>query len=179
MLGRGFKKITVDGCIRLGSRHALLQERREDPAKATAYVRSIGSTKSFKVGVSDGIGQPYDFSFSKKPIGELKIDGAGMVTSFGIFGAPGCGKTVLLMHLLEQVLAHAPENSDKRYGALILDPKATLIDEVIEIVERAGRLGDLRILNTDLLTQNADGINVIDCSLDPQELGGHPGTRWP
>jgi hypothetical protein len=173
MQQHGFKKIVVDGRIHLGARHELLQYPRNGRVDERKYVRSSGGLRAFEVpGENAGIGQLLDFGFSKEPIGDLHIDGAGMVTSFGIFGAPGSGKTVLLMHLLEQVLAHSPDDADRRYGALILDPKATLIDDVVAMVERAGRGADLRIVNTGLLNRTEDGLNVIDCGLEPYELGG-------
>jgi TraM recognition site of TraD and TraG len=170
-----FRKIKVDGCIQLGHRHELLQEPRPDPAASVQYVRSHGARRSIEVGDSDNLGQLLEFRFSDAPAddkaADLRIEGAGMVTSYGIFGAPGSGKTVLLMHLLKQLLAHSSNDPDKRYGALILDPKATLIDDVYDLVARAGRLDDLRILNTRLLNEERSGYNVIDCTLDPHELG--------
>src|SRR5262249_48396735 len=172
MAGKRFRKIVVDGSIRLGTRHELQQRPRSGWVDDTTYVRSAGARQAREMpGKNAGIGQLLDFAFSRQPIGELTIDGAGMVTSFGIFGAPGSGKTVLLMHLLEQVLAHSREDPHKRYGALILDPKATLIDDVEAMVERAGRGDDLRIVNTALLSESVDGINVIDCGIEPYELG--------
>ena len=171
---RGFRKIKVKGRIMLGGGHELLQVPKRDASGQMVVARSAGSTRSFEMQDLDGkgsLGDQLEFRFSAKPQAPLYIEGDGLTTSLGIFGAPGSGKTVLLMHLLEQVLAHSRGDDDRKYGALILDPKAALIDDVVEMVERAGRTKDLVIVNTDELTKSASTVNVIDCSLDPYELG--------
>jgi hypothetical protein len=99
------------------------------------------------------------------------IKNDGLLASYGIFGAPGSGKTYLLLYLLEQLLKLQMDNPNKKYGALILDPKAALIDDVKEMVRRAGREEDLMVLNTYELEQRHQSVNVIDCALDPYELG--------
>jgi hypothetical protein len=171
---RRFKKIQVKGRIRLGASHELTPVPRRDEDEEAVYARSVGSRRSFEVVPQDGkaaVGQLLEFRFSPDSAGDLFIEDDGLVTSFGIFGAPGSGKTVLLMHLLEQVLMHERGSPSRKYGALILDPKAALIDKVVEMVERAARKNDLHILNTDYLTGAKKSVNVIDCSLDPYELG--------
>jgi TraM recognition site of TraD and TraG len=170
---RGFTKVKVDGRILLGAGHELEQKPVCDRDGQPVVARSAGSEDSFELlGLDEGpLGQKLAFSFSDRPKRQLHIEGEGLTTSFGIFGAPGSGKTVLLLHLLEQVLAHSCEDPERRFGALILDPKAALIDDVVEMVKRAGRSDDLYIVNTDELNGRGESINVIDCSLDPHELG--------
>lgn len=171
---RGFTKIEVKGRILLGDEYELKLEPRRDPDGQPVVARSVGSDRSFEVMGLDGanaLGQRLEFHYSDKPQGKLYIEDAGLTTSFGIFGAPGSGKTVLLMHLLEQVLAHSLDDPERRFGALILDPKAALIDDVTEMVAYAGRSDDLRVINTDELNRSGQAVNVIDCSLDPYELG--------
>lgn len=171
---RGFSKVKAEGRIFLGGSHELLQEPRKERDGKPLMARSAGSSSSFEVMPADGsgsLGELLEFRYSEKPKQQLYIEGPGLTTSFGIFGAPGSGKTVLLMHLLEQVLAHSPKDPERRYCALILDPKAALIDDVVDIVERAGRAKDLVIVNTDELRRTGRTVNVIDCSLDPYELG--------
>ncbi len=170
-----FTKIKVDGEIRLGGRHELVQAPRASPTDVFV-TRSGGSALDYdtrSANADDALGQILEFRFSDRPVGDLAIRGAGLVTSFGIFGSPGSGKTVLLMHLLEQLLRHSPDLPEKRFGGLILDPKAALIEDVTEMVARAGRSEDLVVINTDRLEQvgGADDVNVIDCLVDPQELG--------
>ncbi len=72
---------------------------------------------------------------------------------------------MLLLHLLEQLMQHEPKNPARRYGALILDPKAALIEDVTAMATKAGRLDDLRIIG------DGSDLNVIDSCLDPYELG--------
>jgi len=168
-----FAKIKVDGQIHAGFRHELEQGPRAGLAKSFRS-RGVGSKIDYEPISSqnnDSLGEILEFRFSNQSIGELYIEGAGLVTSYGIFGAPGSGKTVLLMHLLEQVLGHSAREPDKRYGALILDPKAALIDDITEIAKKTGRLDDLDIISTNDLNERGKKVNVIDCSLDPYELG--------
>jgi hypothetical protein len=107
---------------------------------------------------------------------ELAITDDGLVASYGIFGAPGCGKTHLMMYLLHQGLQIASDEPSQKFGALILDPKSALIEDVERMVKSAGRDRDLVVLNTERLNlgrrddANA-GVNVIDVDLDAYELG--------
>ncbi|MBA3756356.1 MAG: type IV secretion system DNA-binding domain-containing protein [Nitrosomonas sp.] len=181
--GAHFHKIEVKGKIHLGYRHELLQVTRQDLTDGQYVARGHGyqavDSDPAKYRKEQGIGSVLDFKISDKPIDDLFIEDSGLVTSYGIFGAPGSGKTVLLMYLLEQVLKHAPDEPSKRYGALILDPKAALINDIKSIAADAGRSEDLIIINTDLMNAapkgdtkyNAKPINIIDCTLDPYELG--------
>jgi hypothetical protein len=90
--------------------------------------------------------------------------------SYGIFGAPGSGKTFLMLRLLRQILALQAEDPDRRFGALILDPKAALIEDVREVVQAVGRSDDLVVLNAESLAAADEYVNVIDCDLDAYEL---------
>jgi hypothetical protein len=102
--------------------------------------------------------------------GSVRIGGPGLVLQYGIVGKPGSGKTHLLMHLLRQIVAFNRHNPDRRYGGLILDPKAALIDDVRKVFREQGREEDLVVLNTQTLRENG-GVNVIDCMLNPEDLG--------
>ena len=97
----------------------------------------------------------------------LKDD--GLVLQYGIVGKPGCGKTHLLMHLLGQIIAHERNDPERKYGGLILDPKAELIDDVREAFRKAKREQDLIVINTREL-QATSGVNLIDCMLSPGDL---------
>jgi hypothetical protein len=173
-----FTKIKVNGHIQVGFKHELQQATRAGLAGsfASRQIDSGGVTKRpdydpISPENSNTLGQILEFKFSPQSIGELFIEGDGLVTSYGIFGAPGSGKTVLLMHLLKQVLGHSVTEPNKRYGALILDPKAALIEDITKIAEETGRINDLDVISTDYLIDKKEKINIIDCSLDPYELG--------
>jgi hypothetical protein len=102
----------------------------------------------------------------------LPMSNQGLVLQYGILGGPGSGKTNLMMHLLHQIMAHERRNSDLKFGGLILDPKAALIDEVRAIFRRFGRdrEKDLVVVNEQELATEG-GVNVVDCTLAPADLG--------
>lgn len=99
------------------------------------------------------------------------IKNNGLTTSYGIFGAPRAGKTHLLMYLVRQLLALNADRPDEKFGALILDPKAAMIEDVRTAARQAGREQDLVVLNSGELERLGETVNAIDCALDPFELG--------
>lgn len=109
---------------------------------------------------------------SLKPVGkDVFLEDAGLCASYGIFGAPGSGKTHLLLYLLRQILHLHASDPDKKFGGLILDPKAVLIEDVRRFLRAIGREDDLVVINANDLTQSHQTVNPIDCSLDAFELG--------
>jgi hypothetical protein len=175
MSGTQPMQISVKGRIHLGKE-----------LKLTEKVQPLNTASSFfDSGRPDGLPSVYYSPQLSRP-GELPmqrlgysleenteniyIDDDGLCLSYGIFGAPGSGKTNLVLHLLRQILSLNNNNQDLKYGALILDPKAALIDDVRSMMDIAGRKNDLVVINTDELNQQGS-INVIDVSLDPYELG--------
>jgi hypothetical protein len=113
----------------------------------------------------------YSFRDTNK---EVYIENAGLKASYGIFGGPGSGKTYLLRYLLKQIFEfNGPKsenpNSEQKFGGLILDPKANLIDDLREIAKETGR--ELLVLNTADLIQQNEAVNVINVDLPPYELG--------
>ena len=88
-----------------------------------------------------------------------------------IFGAPGSGKTYMLMYLLNQIFALHKDEPGRKVGGLILDPKAALVKDVESMLRLAGRDSDLVVLNNETLERDHQEINIIDAGLDPVELG--------
>lgn len=102
--------------------------------------------------------------------GQLEMADRGLCASYGIFGAPGSGKTYLLTHLFRQLVRLEPDRPDRRFGGLVLDPKAGLMTTVRTAMADAGRADDLVVINqVDLSDGNA--VNVIDAGVSPTELG--------
>ncbi len=97
---------------------------------------------------------------------ELYLEDDGLTMSYGIFGAPGSGKTYLMLHLLRQLLALHRDDDDRKMGALILDPKAALIEDVRAMAKAVGRSDDLIVINAEF----GESVNVIDCDLKTYEL---------
>src|SRR5437868_629637 len=109
---RGSAKIDPAGRIHLGRRLTL--EQRSRAALATGFSFSAGLPE-------DGLIAPFEDSLPMVHRGELPrqeldyelretgddlfIERAGLTMSYGIFGAPGAGKTRLMMRLLRQLLA--------------------------------------------------------------------------
>jgi hypothetical protein len=102
----------------------------------------------------------------------LPLANEGLVLQYGVLGAPGSGKTNLLMHLLNQVIAHERDDPDRKFGGLILDPKAALIEDARRIFRSLGRADDLVVISDRELPKAAGGgVNVIDGPLSPTDLG--------
>lgn len=171
------KRIQPKGSIHVGQERRLVQ-------RTTAHSTSGGFDGGRPIGMTaleyiprsarPGELEVQRLDYSLQPAAtELAITDDGLVASYGIFGAPGAGKTHLMMYMLQQVLQIAADEPSQKFGALILDPKSALIDDVKEMVRAAGREGDLDVLNTELLNRNHESHNVIDVGpgLDAYELG--------
>jgi TraM recognition site of TraD and TraG len=169
-------RIRISGTVHVGD-EVELRQRIERPASAASFFttgRPIGMPAVEHTTQMRAAGElPMDrLAYSLVPSeGDVYIENDGLVASYGIFGAPGSGKTHLLLYLLRQILALNIDAPDLKYGGLILDPKAALIGDVRRIVEEAGRSEDLIVLNTDEMIANGAAVNVIDSGLDPYELG--------
>ena len=103
----------------------------------------------------------------------ISIKDFGLALQYAILGTPGVGKTNLLMHLATQIVkyqAQDPENSNQKlkYGGLILDPTASLIEMIKKIFRECGREEDLIILSTEDLLK-IGGVNILDCELSPED----------
>ena len=175
--------ITVKGQLHIGLEHVLKPSVEAAPAEQalTGDARPpnlpFGKTIS-EVAPSGELAMRRISYGLKRGSNEIYIRNKGMVTSYGIFGAPGSGKTHLLTYLLYQIFDHEKNNPAKKYGGLILDPKASLIKDIRAIATQAGRVEgkDFVVLNTDELTRAGEQgyVNVIGIGadhLDPYELG--------
>lgn len=173
----GDRRIKPKGRITVGSALDLVQAV-ERPRRTGPMIR-VGAPRTGIVSAVDYVGVPdrpgalnaqrLRYSLVDAD-GELAISDDGLVCSYGIFGAPGSGKTYLMLNLLRQLLQHERDNSSCKYGALILDPKSALVEDITWLVHEAGRDDDLVVLNTDVLMANREAVNVIDCALRPREL---------
>src|SRR6185436_375489 len=169
------KRIQPRGSLHVGQERTLIQRSARRPSYA-AYDggRPVGMTQ---IEYNPRSSRPGELEIERLDYAlqatsnDLAITGDGLVASYGIFGAPGCGKTHLLMYLLHQVLQVASEQPSQKFGALILDPKSALIEDVADMVRAAGREQDLVVLNTDRLNREKSGLNVVDVDLDAYELG--------
>jgi TraM recognition site of TraD and TraG len=169
------KRIQPRGSVHVGQERRLIQRTTTPPAFAGFDAgRPIGMTPIEYIPRTSHPGelevQRLDYALQATST-ELAITDDGLVASYGIFGAPGCGKTHLLMYLLQQVLQIASEEPSQKFGALILDPKSALIEDVEAMVRAAGREKDLVVLNTDRLNREKTGLNVVNVDLDAYELG--------
>jgi len=171
-------KIKTLGRIHFG--RLLRLEQATQLKSSTSFRFSVGVPSSGLVSAIDNLmpqvlpGQlPVDrLEWSLKDTSEeLYVTDDGLTTSYGIFGSPRSGKTYLLIYLLRQLFSLSADRSDRRFGGLILDPKAELIDEVRAAMTAAKRIDDLVVLNTDELMRLDNSVNIIDAGLDPAELG--------
>lgn len=181
-------KIEVFGDINVGKQMKLA---KHEAPRENGNLRLIPSRDPSQVGpgkrrrghraLSDPIiMRPITYEFEKLGI-DFSIEGDGLALQYAIFGGPGSGKTNTLMHLLSQIVSKCfckdpctfnrktCNNLDRKFGGLILDPKAALIDDVKAIFSACDRQDDLIIINRNELKEN--GVNVLDCCLDPSDLG--------
>ena len=170
-------KIVVDAAVNLGTQLELrqkVQRRAHSGFRMSVGLPTDGTLQA--VDVSPLTGAPgivrteqlgWELEKTRTP---MDIVRKGLTESYMIFGAPGSGKTNLLMYLLKQLYA-IHDDPDLKVGGLILDPKAALIEEVQKMLRLAGRDGDLVVINTETLERENQEINLIDAGLDPVELG--------
>ena len=179
---RSGQKIEVLGEIQLGAALDLERDLRRAQAEVGYVVRPTDPdwmtrrtgtppTDNSRIGISEA---QIDYALKPKLADgdkNIAITDDGLKQSYGIFGVPGCGKTVLLMHLLGQLVAHNARDEERKLGGLILDTKATLIDDVKALMKQAGREDDLVVINEAFMQKENHQINVIDCFLRPDDLG--------
>jgi TraM recognition site of TraD and TraG len=170
------KRIVTKGRVHIGQELELVQTAERSPAKDSFF--DVGRPHGMPaVDYTPSLARPGELPMQRlvhslaNTDGSVFIEDDGLCASYGIFGAPGSGKTHLLLYLLRQILALHKDDPDLKFGGLILDPKGALIDDVRKIVNMAGRNDDdLIILNTDEL-KHREPVNVIHSALEPYELG--------
>lgn len=177
------KRIKVKGDVLIGTRlDASLQHHRQprfDPTPGPRPYR--GPRAKHIVPHSAGASDPVAFVRRelRPTLDKVVIRDDGLTTCHGIFGNPGMGKSHLMMRLLEAVLK-LPLGPEERFGGLILDPKGTLAEDVVEAAERANRLVDVQIVSTAELEATLSphrvqagrtgGMNVLDAPLSETEI---------
>lgn len=176
------KRVTIDAPkgveVHLGNARRLTPSLSESDGLGTGYHRARTSTNF--VSEADMMLQADDpgllprqrLKFALAPLEEeVFLRDRGLTTSYGIFGAPGSGKTFLYKYLLRQVLAVNRADPERKIGALILDPKAALIDDIQTIVAQpdVARSDDLLIINAEMMAEGHH-TNVIDCGVDTWAL---------
>ncbi len=170
-------RVQVSGRVSVGRTLQLSQrvDRIRTPARFSVGLPDDGSLSALDLFDSVGFtGRlPTDrLEWVLEPAGDdIVIEDRGLCASYGIFGAPGAGKTYLLMHLFRQVMRVQSGSPEKRFGGIILDPKAGLIGTVSDAMEAVGRSSDLVVLSPIELARAGAAVNVIDVGLSPPELG--------
>jgi hypothetical protein len=171
-------KIQVSATVNLGTVLELqqrAQRRIGSPFRMTGGLPSDGTLQAIDVNASLGTGGTlpaeqlgWELQATQTP---LEIRDKGLTESYMIFGAPGSGKTYLLMYLLKQIFGVHLDDPERKVGGLILDPKAALVEDVRSMLRLAGREDDLVVLNTETLEHDKQEINIVDSGLDAVELG--------
>ena len=158
---RSRKPIRVDAKIKLGS--ALDIDELPRMAGSLPLPRQVRDPR--QAGRS-WIGDRTDWRF--RTTGEfLEISGAGCCNSYGILGSPGTGKTHLVRKILQNLIDFAPDRPHQQFGGLILDPKGSIADDIIEMFEDHPRAKDLVVVDGSALQTP---VNIIDCRLPTREL---------
>jgi hypothetical protein len=168
-------RIVVNGRISLGRELKLKQ------SPASMEVNKDG------VPIESSFGHRIEYWLAEATSDEqVQIIDDGFVNGFGIFGAPGTGKSYLVGQLIEKVVNEVQTEEDKKFGGIILDPKAGMLEDVLGIWHRPQphRINDLIVIKPDFLDDPSKlkalgidlkgqrpALNVIDCALSPSELG--------
>jgi hypothetical protein len=170
------KRIMVKGGVHIGQELELVQTAERSTTRDSFF--DVGRPHGMPaVDYTPSLARPGELPMQRlvhslaNTDGNVFIEDDGLCESYGIFGAPGSGKTHLLLYVLRQILALHKDDPDLKFGGVILDPKADLIDGVRGIVDIAGRKDDLIVLNTDELIARNEAVNLIHSALDPYELG--------
>ena len=109
------------------------------------------------------------------------IEGRGLVSSYGIFGQPGQGKTHLLKRMIRQALdlSSARGESAQMAGGLVSDQKCELKGLIQACVDRRqNRLTGVLVTEDELprlrllsLGPDAEAVNVLSAPISARELG--------
>jgi uncharacterized protein YegL len=177
-------RILARGTVLLGTRLSLEQHAAEPRAQASSgYITALPDDHSISLsenraplGGSAAMLPMQKLEYQLDPVAEdVCISDDGLVMCYGVFGAPGSGKTYLLLRILRQLIALSPDDGstavpphpDSKYGICLLDPKAELIEKVKEMASAAGRPEDDVLV---IRPANDLSVNLIDCSLNKREL---------
>lgn len=169
-------KITIKGSVHIGEEMKLIEKLVPLDSEDTFFRggRPAGLSPVYDIqmkNASDDIPAQSFVQELQSTHRQLAIMDDGLVASYGIFGSSGSGKTHLLLYLLDQILNLNKNDENCKFGALILDPKPELVDQVKYLVTQAGRDNDLIVINTDELRNKRQSVNIINAALEPHELG--------
>jgi len=170
-------KVTAEGSVDMGELLELTQE--EAPPTAASFLRAAlptaGGLSAVDMPILNATASPVAtqrLDWRLTPTGgRVTISDDGLAESYMIFGGPGSGKTYLLEYLLKQMFALHSDDPDRKVGALILDPKAALQEDVRTLLAMVGREDDLVVLNADAMAADGREVNIIDAGMDGNELG--------
>ena len=174
----GGREITIEGSILLGDELQLEWSPAAHDETGTQYTPDHPPhhwwlcliTPSMSPSLVNGPSMCH--RVSRQTDKQLRIVDEGLNLAFAIVGAPGVGKTPFFLSLISQMLKLKQDPFEK-YGALILDPKGLMIDDVRTIFANTGRPEqDLVVINANELA--AAPVNIIDVGLEP--LGAVPAA---
>jgi hypothetical protein len=97
----------------------------------------------------------------------VAISGAGCANSYVLLGAPGSGKTHLMLQFLQDIIDFDPDNPQQQFGGLILDPKSSMIDDVRRMLRGHPKEKDLVVIDG---SRTQLPVNVISCASTVPEL---------
>ena len=177
------KRIMVKGSVEIGQELELVQAA-ERPS-ATDEFSDVGRPAAMPaVDYAPHLARSGELSMQRLVYSlansdtKLSIEDDGLCASYGIFGAPGSGKTHLLLYLLRQILDVQKDDPERKFGGLILDPKAALMDEVRTIVDLAGRiLSRRRQVMGDQISTLKDCLRLCDGILPPSQTAASRDTE--
>ena len=163
------KPVTVEARLKLGN--AMELEQAERCAAAADHWSSHSATTGSGPRRQAASGRrieatPLEWRLEEtgKPV---LIEGAGCSASFVVIGAPGSGKSHLVSKLIRDIISHAPDHPEKRFGGLLLDPKGAMVGDLEKTLEGHPRCHDFVVIDG---SPHQTPFNIISSSLNTREL---------
>jgi hypothetical protein len=90
----------------------------------------------------------------------------GLTQGYVVFGQPGAGKTYFVKNVLRQLLQLGEADADRRFGGLIIDPKADYPEFVHDEIKRSAHRKNPILIHPEMQRP----INILHCGLTAENL---------
>ncbi len=155
--------------IRIGSQLKMIRKL----SSASVSEKKFGATSNYVPAYervmfdSDLVLKPqlFHYDFAKTET-DLCLEDAGLHRLYVLFGASGMGKSHLLLKLLHQLAA---SNTSQPWGGVLLDPKRSLISDVVKDATEPRMKDRIKIIGPS--NDGSQTVNILASHLSPRDLG--------